>query len=162
MVEEANNWKKLELPLDHPERQAIEGLEKWMDQNEGVYKKAKIKFRDENYRGVFASQDIEEGEQIIAVPSRMMIWQLMAEASPYGKLIKEKGLHLKFNFVMHSMMGVYLLQIRKLKENQFQPLLDALPRNFDHLPVLFGQDDLDFLEGTIFLEYVLNRRQGLQ
>ena len=51
------------------------------------------------------SQDIEEGEQIIAVPclaSRMMIWQLMAEASPYGKLIKEKGLHLKFNFVMHT------------------------------------------------------------
>ena len=33
MVEEANNWKKLELPLDNPERQAIEGLEKWMDQN---------------------------------------------------------------------------------------------------------------------------------
>lgn len=119
MVEEANNWKKLELPDGHPERQAIEGLEKWMDQNKGMYTKAKIKYRDENYRGIFATQDIEEGEKIIAVPSKMMIWQLMAEASPYGKLIMEKGLHIRFNFVMHSMMGVYLLQLRKLKDHEF-------------------------------------------
>ncbi len=77
---------------DHPERLRFEALLKWMKDGGSAWDKLKIRFYEEDYRGVHAARDIKKGETLLYVPKDQIITLEMGMASPIGRLMYEKGL----------------------------------------------------------------------
>ena len=80
------------IPPDHPERKRFQNLLDWMKKGGSDFRKLKLRYYSENYRGVHASQDIKAGETVLYVPLHQIITLEMAFKSPIGKLMYEKGL----------------------------------------------------------------------
>mmetsp|Transcript_15163 Transcript_15163/g.14753 ORF Transcript_15163/g.14753 Transcript_15163/m.14753 type:complete len:120 (+) Transcript_15163:244-603(+) len=55
---------------------------------------------------------------------------------------------------IQSLFALYSFEERPNKANPWQPFFQALPNNFDNLPVLYGEPLLKLLEGTSFLRTV--------
>lgn len=53
---------------EHPERKRFQNLLDWMKAGNADYSKLKLRYYSENYRGVHAARDIENGEMILLVP----------------------------------------------------------------------------------------------
>jgi len=116
------------------------------------FKKLKLRYYSENYRGVHASQDIRNGETILYVPLKQIITLEMAFKSPLGKLMYEKGLRQRLISPKHSFLGAYLLQEKKkLPNTDFKEYLDILPKGMGDFPIFFTEEERSWLKGSPFL-----------
>lgn len=73
------------------------------------FRKLKLRYYSDNYRGVHASQNIKSGETILYVPLKQIITLEMAFQTPIGKQMYEKGLRNKLISPKHTFLGTYLL-----------------------------------------------------
>ena len=104
------------IPLDHPERKRFQNLLDWMQEGGADFSKLKLRYYSDNYRGVHASRDIQNGETVLYVPLKQIITLEMAFKSPIGKLMYEKGLRQRLISPKHSFLGTYLMQERRKDE----------------------------------------------
>ena len=84
-----------------------------MLENGATFPKLKMRYYTENYRGVHALNDINQGDVILYVPLNLLITLEMAFASPIGKLMYEKGLRSRLISPKHTFLGTYIMQERR-------------------------------------------------
>lgn len=47
---------------------------KYLDENGAYYKKCKVVFGNPYYRYIVANDDIKENEEVITIPSKLIMW----------------------------------------------------------------------------------------
>ena len=82
-LEEVKDYKT--FPKDHPERFKFKNLENWLKKDPKTdLSKIKMKFYAENQRGVHASCNISEGDQVCFIPESYFITTDMTWGFPIG------------------------------------------------------------------------------
>jgi hypothetical protein len=66
------------IAVDHPERKRFTELLDWMDNGGSDFKKLKLRYYSDDYRGVHANKNIKNGECILYVPLKQIITLEMA------------------------------------------------------------------------------------
>ena len=90
------------LPLDHPEQVKIKNLLEWSKQQGIEMKKFKLYFKSATQRGCVATEDISEGEVLLFVPKKAILWRTLFDDSALGKKLVEKEVVGKLNLLIQE------------------------------------------------------------
>lgn len=118
----------------------------WLSETESEYPKLKIRFYEENYRGVHSKTRIKKDETILFIPLDRLITLEMAKATEIGKAIIENTLDLLSP--KHSFLATYLLLERLKEDSPWKPYLEILPTEYSTMPVFFSDEELEYLKGS--------------
>ena len=121
-----------------------------MKNNGSDFSKLQLRQYDTFQRGIFAKENIKEGETVLYLPLSQMITMEMAAHSPLGKLMHEKGLIPKLKQSKTTYLATYLLQERNNKDSPYAEYFDTLPKSFGEFPVFFSEDEKAWLKGSPF------------
>ena len=78
----------------------------------------------------------------------------MADESPLCLKIKEKGFENIPMDTNDTFMALYLLEQNEKGDSKFKKWLDVLPSDFNNFPIFFTDDELDYLIGSPFKDYL--------
>ena len=120
-----------------------------------------IGIRDEanGERGLCARSAVPAGTAALRIPSSLLITLETARASSIGRAIAGRGVTLGSPF---SEIAAFLIQERNAPDSFWKPFLDTLPASFANVPVYFGRDELDLLQGSFVRRTVQQRRAALR
>ncbi|WDE02778.1 SET domain-containing protein [Thalassomonas viridans] len=110
-------------------------------------------------RRLVAACPISAGEKILTLPESHLMSAAEARQSVIGEKISEAGLN---HHSAHSFLAAYILQERQGKDSFWSLYLDALPADFNHVPLFYSADELLLLKSSPVLEMALNRRFTLE
>jgi len=110
-------------------------------------------------RQLVAACPIAAGENILTLPESHLMSAAKAKQSALGKKISEAGLN---HHSAHSFLAAYILQERQSKDSFWSLYLDALPADFNHVPLFYSADELLLLQSSPVVEMALNRRFSLE
>ena len=102
-----------------------------------------------------AAQDIKKGDIILFVPDEYLID--MPKVSEGSEIAKKMFYHCTKNFFgQHILFAAYILTEKKKprKDRKFAEFFDVLPKQFNEWPLFFTEDDLAYLEGSPFKEFI--------
>jgi len=70
--------------VDHPDGANFLNLIDWLDKCGAYYKKLKLTYFSEDYRGVLACHDIDKGEVVFFLPQSKILTYTVAKNTPIG------------------------------------------------------------------------------
>ncbi|ETO26066.1 SET domain containing protein [Reticulomyxa filosa] len=124
------------------------------------FPKLYLKFFSPEFRAINATDKIQKDEDVMYIPHDCIMTSEVAKASHLGQAITDSGIELKSK---HSYLAGYLCEEReKGKASHWYPYIDILPRNFETVPIFFGQDKLDMLKGSIAIKKIEDRNLSLR
>lgn len=106
--------------------------------------------------GVVALQDLDEGEQFLAVPRRLILSADTAFASTCGAVLARDNICTQMPSLA---LAVFVALERHNSESFWKPYLDILPTSF-LLPLWFDAQTLQHLEGSPILYDVLRLKKS--
>ncbi|KAL1932934.1 hypothetical protein VTP01DRAFT_8612 [Rhizomucor pusillus] len=123
----------------------------WLQSNGCHFDKFAFKKDGENIGGVYAKEDVSNGETLATLPFRMAITSLQAR-NEFPTLSQ---------FSSRVVLTLYLLQQKILGEKSFYwPYIRMLPESII-TPMSFEQEDMKLLENTNLAASVPERKQSL-
>ena len=54
------------------------------------------------------------------------------------------------------------MEEKRMKKRIFGPVLDVLPKSYQHFPVLFNEDELSYLKGSPLLDAIHSEKEALR
>jgi len=114
------------------------------------------------YRGVVMTRDVASGAEILAVDKRCIVTVDHGKATPVGRRMMAALPPLRLSAARHCYTAVFLLLDQERGGSFFQPYYDVLPRSFDSIPLFWGRDQLQGLQGSYLLTQVAERRRNLE
>jgi len=111
--------------------------------------------------GVVATSDFAQDETIALIPREL----LMTTAA--AKNISASALYVHKYFTQNkiddwrAVLSIFLLEQRADPQSFWQPYARSLPRSLHHLPVFWGRETREWLQGSSFAAYVEENRKEL-
>eukprot|EP00164_Ancoracysta_twista_P007306 GFYU01010344.1.p1 GENE.GFYU01010344.1~~GFYU01010344.1.p1 ORF type:complete len:606 (-),score=219.40 GFYU01010344.1:25-1611(-) len=90
-------------------------------------------------------EKVRAEELYIAVPNRIIMQDSTAMESDAGAIFRDLDRGSRDNF--HKLL-MFLLFESKKKDSFWAPYIEVLPKDYNHVPMMFDDDVLDELEGT--------------
>ena len=132
---------------------SISRFKKWLEDGNVMYDRLDIVENESSkQRVVRASDDIDEDEIVLRLPSERLITPEMGMNCRLGQIAKDMGLD-ELDGNMYLMM--YLLEARQDAESEFFPYVSALPtpENSTHFPAFWDEmERQELLQGSSLLE----------
>ncbi|GAQ87091.1 hypothetical protein KFL_003310030 [Klebsormidium nitens] len=128
---------------------------KWLEKN-GVVEQGKTPFRIAEVPeglGLIATAQINERDELFAIPESLLLSVSAAQASPVRKHLADLPAWIA--------LALFLLHEKAKPESRWRPYLDLLPEELDS-PFFWEDDDLKELEGTQLLGNVLSYRSFIE
>lgn len=129
-------------------------LAKFIKLQGGEIHKTKPAIYGPDYRGLHATTDIAENEEILRIPISIVISaNSLKNSGNYLKLMDAKIFDTKWENLIYPLL--FVLYEMKCKENSFYcPYFDALPKSFDSHPAFFNETQRNLVKGSSFIEYL--------
>jgi histone-lysine N-methyltransferase SETD3 len=138
---------------------AISNFMRWFEQGRVHLSKMHILPMEDAERGVFALEDIAQGEMLLRLPLQYLVDLPTAKSSDIGRLIEAHTPIQDPNRYMAS----FLLQERERGEASFfKPCIDVLPQTFPTHPLYFGERERALLKGSLLVDVLPLERKVLQ
>eukprot|EP00742_Colponemidia_sp_Colp-10_P009493 GILJ01010354.1.p1 GENE.GILJ01010354.1~~GILJ01010354.1.p1 ORF type:complete len:607 (-),score=103.19 GILJ01010354.1:130-1950(-) len=132
----------------------------WLREGGAYFPKLELRHYGENYRGVHSTAKIEEDEHVLRVPLSHIVTLEMAKSSAIGQTIQDHRLPLLSP--KHCFLSCLLLSERFNPDSFFKPYYDVLPSSYPTMPVFFSDDELSWLQGSPFLNSVLQKKEDIR
>ena len=116
-------------------------LNEWMNTVKIARNGVIVKKMQEEYRGVYASRDIEEGEEIMVAPLNAMIYEEFPTEDPVVRKAKRV---LNGNYLV----AIILYQEMKNANSRFTDYFEIFPKNLLTFPLFYSAESLKFIKGT--------------
>lgn len=128
----------------------------------GQLNKISVKEVGPGSNGVFATENIKEGETIMFIPREMMITLEEAEHSPtFGKLAK-RGVLQKLELPQSDLMfKLFLMEERRNTESKWASYLETMPYDWSQFTSLYSDEELLMLDGSFFLRNVVEFKKAM-
>ncbi len=103
-----------------------------------------------DFRGLHASADIAKGEEIISLPTSLIISRALLDNTELGKLLNEK-------LILNDYLRGYYYPIIFIMENRinpksdYKPVMDVFPSDGSDNPALFSEEEKQWLIGSPLL-----------
>ena len=107
-------------------------------------------------RGIYAKKDFKQNEQMLYVPNHLLLSYEKAVASKIGQVMKKKKLvygYYKLNSPTIVTMAVANMEMQEDPNHKMMPHFRVQPE-LDGFPVLFNDDEMSWLDGSPFTEYM--------
>lgn len=62
----------------------------------------------------------------------------------------------------HSILSTFILREKFKPDSLWKPYIDLLPKHYGSMPIFFNEEDLSWLEGSPFLNQVLDKKSDLR
>ncbi|XP_064489600.1 actin-histidine N-methyltransferase-like isoform X1 [Ornithodoros turicata] len=147
------------ITLDLPERtNKWDAFLDWCTKNGADMKHVEIKDIGNGEYGMTAKQAIEEGDEILHVPRKLMMSALAAHSSRLGQLLQEDP-------VLKSMPNITLalfliLELSSGETSFWSPYISILPDSFNTV-LYFSVSDLELLRGSVVLDDALKLHRSI-
>ncbi|EGG21674.1 SET domain-containing protein [Cavenderia fasciculata] len=153
LIDLQSQLKKVEAaPMS--EQQVVDSFTKWLSDNgcKEAFDKVKIVRGLTEGSGLVALGDIGEGDEFIAVPSKLFMTQETAIKSIGEKVIREP----LFRYIPSLLLTVHLIQEQLIMPKSFwAPYIRMLPRTYRTI-LQFTMDDFRALLGSAVLEEAIS------
>lgn len=143
-------------PNDDP---AVARLIKWLLAHGASFPKLAVEHRTREGRGVYLREPADAGEVLLHVPAHLIMTREMANESPVGRALLDAPGEPPSE---DQILSAYLLAERANPESFFGPYLDALPVAFPSNPLFFDEQELAYLEGSLLIEQIEQRRKSFR
>jgi histone-lysine N-methyltransferase SETD3 len=137
---------------------ALERMLRWAGCHGGRISLVRVCDRGREECDVAARTAIGEGDAVLTVPRSLVLTTKDARTSAIGEAILRSGMVPRSR---HTMLAAWLLQEKHAKRSFWYPYLASLPASFPNVPLFFGREDLELLEGTLALQLAYERRAML-
>ncbi len=133
------------FPHDHPEmRKHIEFVH-WTKLGGADLSKTRLVLYAKDYRGLHATVDIQEGEEVIAVPMELTINGAKVQETVWGKRLA--GL-IGDAWKTTVFPVIEILEEIRRSNSEIKKWLDVLPSSFGENPAFFTAEEQGWLEGS--------------
>jgi len=135
--------------IPQEEKDLYDIFTKWMKEKGAEFGKIELKYFYKDYRGVMATDDINENEVIISVPISIMITLEMAREASIGKQCLEK--HANLIYPNNSLLSTFVLSEKANPGSPWSLFFKTLPQSVDNFPIFYNKAERNLLEGSNFL-----------
>jgi hypothetical protein len=102
----------------------------------------------------------QKNEAIITIPKSELITLEMAKANPFCKTLISTNV--KLQSPKHTYLSILLLELRGSPSCKYRPYIDLLPQDHSCFPINYSSRELEMLEGSPFLQMVLEKATDLK
>ena len=137
----------------------VSSLVSWIEANGGSCSKLYVKSSESAGRSVHCRTAISADERLVRIPRRLLLSTADCKQSDVGRLVDQTG---KAFVNPQSYIAAFLLQERaKAASSFFHPFLDSLPASFASFPLLYSDEQLSLLRGSMVLDMVDAQRSDV-
>ena len=111
-------------------------------------------------RGVHATRDIPNNEQIVTLPHSVLITEALGLETELGQKVHQSQEHL--TVPNHCQVIIYMLTSRAAGDTFFQPYYDILPANFNNFPIFWPDELLNKLQGSALIQQIIDRKANIK
>ena len=134
-------------------------LVSWIEANGGHCSKLYIKHSTVAGRSVHCRTAISSDERIVRIPRRLLLSTADCKQSDVGRLVDQSSK--PFNN-SQSYIAAFILQERaKAAQSFFHPFLASLPASFGSFPLLYSDESLSLLRGSMVVDMVEAQRSDV-
>ena len=129
----------------------------------GVYiNKVEINYVSDNYRFCRAKEDIYKNDMIFKISLKSLITLNTAKKSEIGRYFTKKIINKLYSSVL-SLLTVFLLnEMDKGNQSKWKFYIYFLPSNYSSFPTFYSRKELEYLNGTQFLEEIEERKNNIR
>ena len=129
--------------------------------NDAFFPKIDILYITDEYRGIYATSNIQKDEIILIIPFKNLISLELALETPIGKEIgKFIYIENELTSPKHSLLSSFILSQENNPKWKFY--FDLLPKNFSSFPIFYTYKELEYLKGSPFLNIISNKKRDLK
>ena len=152
-------------PTNEEEDETFRSLITWLTSDtEGDvsdHTRLEMIYYSEGYRGVHSSTFIRKGETLLYIPLKFIMTLEDAKATKIGKQLEAS--RLRMISPKHSFISQLLLREKhKGSESFYKPYIDILPATCPSFPVFYSPEDRSWLEGSPFLEQIMEKIEDIK
>jgi len=128
----------------------------WLNNNGAEGAALYFKEYTNTMRGVYSSENISSGTNIMKIPINMIIHNELAEKK---SVTVKKLMQNNVNFISpaHVYISIYIIETLDDPTHFFYPYYQILPENLNNVPLFWSDYELDELEGSNFLKLINNK-----
>ena len=105
--------------------------------------------------GIFATQDIKEGDLIMYIPREMIITLDEAQHSKTFEKLAEKNVLRKLELSQSNLMfKLFLMEERRNPDSMWKHSLSVMPTDWSSFPPLYTKEEYIELDGSFFVKSV--------
>ena len=127
--------------------------------NNAFFPKLEIQFFSDDYRGVTAKSPIKKDEIILTVPKECLISLELVLNTEYGKKIGE-FMYNELTSPKHCLLSSFILFEKNNPKWKFY--FDLLPKNLSNFPIFYTDSELQYLNGSPFLNQILDKKSDIK
>ena len=127
--------------------------------NNAFFPKLEIQFFSDDYRGVTAKSPIKKDEIILTVPKECLISLELVLNTEYGKKIGE-FMYNELTSPKHCLLSSFILFEKNNPKWKFY--FDLLPKNLSNFPIFYTDTELQYLNGSPFLNQILDKKTDIK
>lgn len=132
----------------------------WLQDNGAHFSGVTLK----NYNGcrsLHSTKRMKKGDNIMMIPLVCMMRESVSKNTPTGKRLQE--IRKITTLSPHTSMALYVLEERaKGKDSFFYPYLSILPKSYDDMPLLFSDNEIDRLKGSLTVPMLFMRNTSIE
>jgi hypothetical protein len=137
-------------PADHSEITKHIEFVRWMKRAGADVKLTKLAVYAHDFRGLHASTDIAEGEEIRSLPTSLRITRPLLAQTELGKLLNEKLILSDYWQAFYYPL-IFIMENRNNPKSDYKPFLDVIPSQASDNPSLFSEEEKKWLLGSPLL-----------
>lgn len=146
------------VPAGDFRREAIQKFEDWFKEKGGLAQNTKIRFVDPVERGLFATQEIKQGETVVFVPDSIVFTDEKGKLTKFGQQCAADnkvadGQVRDFDYVTFHFIEELQNYLTNKEASLFAPYFQVLPQSFGHLGSDFTDQEVELLKGTDFKDF---------
>jgi len=136
---------------DDPEMQNHIEFIRWVKKNGGVLNKSKLRVYEKNYRGIHATVDIKNGEDIILIPIDLAVsYKNLLSEYEIGKKMLDANLFDK-KWTSYIFPLIYILEELQNPKSKHKEWLEIIPKKSDTHPMFFNETEKTWLQNSPLL-----------
>ena len=139
----------------------VNDLMNWVESKGGELESFMTIDHSEGYRSTHASAPIKKGETVLFVPYDCILTHKKVKESYVGDIMSTKKMSLYS--LTSTTMAMFLLYEKSIGDiSHWYHVINALPKDMSNFPVLFGEKEMEYLDGSPFLEFLEQEFEDLR
>jgi histone-lysine N-methyltransferase SETD3 len=131
---------------------------RWIEEGGARFPKLRIAVREDGERAILSQADIPAFQEVLQVPTRLLLTHKKALESELGRLIQAHAGPVDDEVYLTAFL---LEEKHRGAESFWKPYLDVLPQSFPTVPLYFSEPERALLQGTFVAELLEYQKRTL-
>lgn len=124
----------------------------WMVENGAKFDKIRMKYYGPDYRGVHAFKPINQAENFLCVPKKLIITPQLGRETEIGRLVKKSGIKISWDYLFY--IALFIMEQMHDEKSFWKPYMDVYPRNVSNFPMFYTAEEKAMLKGSPILSHI--------